>query len=128
MPLKNRVNLMPDDVASSRSKEGEQQRAYGFLHKRLFSIPSRQTRPYLVYEQIFFYNFSERYHGEDESINQVGPRVPKGIHLPNYLPPRQATPTQYPACPTKHQDCPPDPRHASNYPVLTAPHVTQKRI
>ena len=60
-----------------------------------------------------------RYHGEDKSINQVGPRVPKGIHLPNYLPPRQATPTQYPACPTKHQVRPPGAHHASNYPVLS---------
>ena len=46
---------MPDDVASSPSKEREQQRAYGFLHKRVFSIPSRQTRPYLTYCMKKFY-------------------------------------------------------------------------
>lgn len=69
-------------------------------------------------KKIQFFSVRGTYHAKDESINQVGPRVPEGIHVPNYLPPRQAAPTQYPACPTKHQDRPPDAHHASNYPVL----------
>ena len=40
-----------------------------------------------------YYHATQR---QDESINQGGPRVPRGIHQPNCLPPRQTASTQYP--------------------------------